>query len=193
MSKVEGLAETYSLLDHLPQAAEDELAVEMAILGREILAAQQADVAKDTGKLSSALTLQLLLDRLKIRVGLIGQAARTFNGGSYKAKTGGPFYGRFVEFGRAAQTVVVTRRIKQRRLIGNNRKGNTRQTIYGGASKRLRRRGPNAGTPIGSPYKMRVKGKAGRPFVAQPLLQETASSLLSDFWANALKRLGGSA
>lgn len=190
MSGIEGLAETYSLLDQIPQAAQDELAVEMAILGREILVAQQADVAKDTGKLSAALSLQLLLERLKIRVGLIGQAARTFNGRSYKARTGGPFYGRFVEFGRAEQTVVVTRRIKQRRLIGNNRKGSTRQTVYGGASKRLRRRGPNRGTPIGSPYKMRVKGKEARPYVAQPLLQEAASSVLSDFWSNALKRLG---
>lgn len=190
MSRIEGLAETYSLLDQIPQAAQDELAVEMAILGREILVAQQADVAKDTGKLSAALSLQLLLERLKIRVGLIGQAARTFNGRSYKARTGGPFYGRFVEFGRAEQTVVVTRRIKQRRLIGNNRKGSTRQTVYGGASKRLRPRGPNRGTPVGSPYKMRVKGKEARPYVAQPLLQEAASSVLSDFWSNALKRLG---
>lgn len=190
MSGIEGLAETYSLLDQMPHAAQDELAVEMAILGREILAAQQADVAKDTGKLSAALSLQLLLERLKIRVGLIGQAARTFNGRSYKARTGGPFYGRFVEFGRAAQTVLVTRRIKQRRLIGNNRKGSTRQTIFGGASKRLRRRGPNRGTPIGSPYKMRVRGKEARPYVAQPLLQEAASSVLADFWSNALKRLG---
>lgn len=193
MSKVDGLAETYSLFDQLPQAAEDELAVEMAILGREILAAQHADVAKDTGALGAALSLQLLLDRLKIRVGLIGRDARKVNGRTYKARTGGPFYGRFVEFGRSEQTVVVTRRIKQRRLKGNNRQGNTRRTQFGGASERLRRRGPNRGTPIGSPYKMRVRGMGKRPFVAQPLLHDAASSLLSDFWANALRRLGAAA
>lgn len=195
MSKVDGLAETYSLFDQLPRAAADELAVEIAIVGRELLAAQHADVAKDTGALDGALALQLLLERLTIRVGLLkgGRAASKFNGRASKAKAGGPFYGRFVEFGREEQTVLVTRRIKQRRLRGNNRKGNNRRTQFGGASDRLRRRGPNRGTPIGSPYKLKVKQMGARPFVAQPLLEEASSTILSDFWANALKRLGAAA
>lgn len=194
-NKVEGLAETYSLFDQLPQAAEDELAVELAIIGREILTAQHADVAKDTGALDAALSLQLLLERLKIRVGLLigGRGAGKINGRRDKGRAGGPFYGRFVEFGRSAQTVLVTRRVKRRRVRGNNRGGNSRRTEFLSASERLRRRGPNRGSAIGSPYKMRVKGKGARPFVAQPLLQEAGSAILSDFWAKALQRLGGTA
>jgi len=90
--------------------------------------------------------------------------------------------------------VLVTRRIRKanRRLVGNNRKGNTRKTLFRGASARLRRRGPNKGTPIGSPYKMRVKAQAARSFVAQPILSEVADAHLSEFWANALERLGSS-
>lgn len=192
----QGLAEAYSLLDLIPSAAEQELATEMAAIGRELLAAQQADVAKDTGALEGALSLQVILKRLQVRVGLLRGAREggSFNGRVRRAIQGGPFYGRFVEFGHRAQTVLVTRRIKRanRRLTGNNRKGQTRKTLFRGASDRMRRRGPNKGTPIGSPYKIRVKAMSARPFVAQPLLAEVAASHLSDFWANALERLGNS-
>ncbi len=186
--KVEGLAEAYALFGQLPDAAEYELGVEMAIIGREILAAQHADVAKLTGALDAALALQLLLDRLKIRVGLLAKGGR-----GRRAGQGGPFYGRFVEFGRSAQTVVVTRRIKKRRARGNSKNGNTRRIEYQGASTRLRRRGPNKGTPIGSPYKLRVRVRQAHPFVAQPLLQEAADLHLSDYWAKVLALAGDAA
>lgn len=154
---VQGLAEAYSLFDQLPGAAEQELAVEMAAIGRELLAAQRADVPKATGKLEAALTLQLLLSRLKVRVGLIGIGGRAFLGRA--------FYGRFVEFGRRAQTVIVTRRLKR-----NGRKGRSK---------------------TGKPYKLRVNPKPGaRPFVEQPFLAEVADAHLSDFWADALARIG---
>jgi hypothetical protein len=190
---IQGLAETYSLLDQLPSAAHEELAVELALMARELSAAQHADVAKDTGELDAALTYQLLLSRLKIKVGLLsgGRAGYTFNGRQRKALAGGPFYGRFVEGGRAAQTVLVTRRIKKRKVRGNGRNGTTRRVIYKTPKRRLRRNSsPNRGSFVGDPYKIRVKAQAARPFVAQPLLVEVAESHLSDFWANALARTG---
>ena len=79
-STVQGLADAYSLLDHLPTAAHEELAVEMGVIARELSAAQRADVAKDTGALEAALTYQLELERLKVKVGLLSGArgARNF-------------------------------------------------------------------------------------------------------------------
>lgn len=191
---VQGVAEAYSLFDRLPSAAEQELGVEMVAIGREVLAAQKADVAKETGALEGALSLQAILSRLKVRIGLLKGAreAYKFNGRVRRAIQGGPFYGRFVEFGRRAQTVLVTRRIRaaNRRLAGNNRKGNNRRVLFTGDKTRLRRRGPNKGTPVGSAYKIRVKAMAARPFVAQPLLADAADAHLSEFWAKALERLG---
>lgn len=189
---VQGLAEAYALFDQLPTAAHEEMAVELGVIARELSAAQHADVARDTGALDNALSYELLLDRLKVKVGLLRGArdARTFNGRSFKAKSGGPFYGRFVERGRAAQTVLVTRRIKKRRVTGNGRTSK-RQVSYTTPKRKLRRRSsPNAGTFIGDPYKIRVKALPARPFVAQPLLVEVAESHLSNFWADALARLG---
>ncbi len=190
---IQGLAETYSMLNRLPSAAHEELAVELAVIARELSAAQHQDVAKDTGELDRALTYQLLLDRLKIKVGLLrgARAGGSFNGRQRKAVAGGPFYGRIVEGGRAAQTVLVTRRIKKRKVRGNGRNGTKRRVIYQTPKRRLRRNSsPNRGTYVGDPYKIRVKAQAGRPFVAQPLLVEVAENHLSEFWANAIARTG---
>lgn len=192
MADVQGLGEAYSYLGDIEAQARDEMAVEIGIVSREILAAQKADVAKATGKLEAALTQEVLLDRLRARVGLLlgsRAAGKTVSGRLQKAKAGGPFYGRIVEGGRSEQTVVVTRRLK-RRVVGNGR-GSKRRVIYEGASKRLRRRGPNKGTPIGSPYKMRVKAMAARPFVAQPLLIEAGEQHLAEYWSRLLGRAGG--
>jgi hypothetical protein len=182
-SRVEGLLEAQALFEALPTAAHEELAVEMGILGREILAAQKNDVAKDTGATEASLSLRLLLSKLKLQVGAL-------SGANYRGtrKLDG-LVPRLIEHGRDGQTVVVTRRVKKRRVTGNG-KTSTRKVQYLGASNRLRRRGPNAGTPIGSPYKMRVKAQGARPFVAQPLLQEVAEAHLSEFWSQALTRAG---
>lgn len=190
---IQGLAETYSLLDRLPSAAHEELAVELAVMARELSAAQHQDVAKDTGELDRALSHQLLLDRLKIKVGLLrgARAGGTFNGRQRKAVAGGPFYGRMVEGGVAAQTVLVTRRIKKRTTRGRGR-GKGVRTTYQTPQRRLRyrKKSPNRGTYVGDPYKLRVKAKSARPFVAQPLLVEVAENHLSEFWANAIARTG---
>jgi hypothetical protein len=171
---VQGLAESYSLFERLPSAAHEEMAVELAIIARELLVAQEQDVARATGELAGALGFQLLLNRLKVKVGLLlgGRAAGKFNGRQRKELAGGPFYGRFVEFGRRAQTVLVTRRLK-RKVKGNGRNGNGRRVIY-----------------QGKPYTLRVKAQAPRPFVTQPLLQQVADNHLSEFWAGAIARTG---
>ena len=190
---IQGMADTYSLLDRLPSAAHEELAVELAVIARELSAAQHQDVAKATGELDRALTYQLLLERLQIKVGLLrgARAGGTFNGRQRKAVAGGPFYGRFVEFGRAERKVLVTRRIKKRTSRGQGR-GKGVKTTYQTPKRRLRYRvkSPNRGTYVGDPYVLRVKGKAGRPFVTQPLLQQVADNHLSEFWANAIARTG---
>ncbi|MBD8641134.1 hypothetical protein [Sphingomonas sp. CFBP 13733] len=192
-SSVQGLAHAYSLIDRLPSAAHDEMAVELAIIARELSAAQHQDVAKATGALEAALSYQLLLERLSVKVGLLqgARAAGSFNGRQRKALAGGPYYGRFVEFGRAGQTVLVTRRIKKRTVKGNGRNGTGRRLVYKTPKRRLRRSSsPNRGTYVGDPYKLRVKAKGKRPFVEQPLLQQVADSHLSDFWAGVLARVG---
>lgn len=188
---IQGLAEAYSLFDRLPSAAHEEMAVEIAVIARELSAAQKADVPEATGALSAALTYQVELERLTAKVGLLqdARAARVFNGRQRRAVAGGPFYGRFVEFGRSEQTVLVTRRIKSRRIRG---KGADRRVIYQTPKRRLRRNSsPNRGSYVGDPYKLRVKFKGARPFVAQPLLQEVADNHLSEFWAGAIARAGG--
>ncbi len=193
-SPVQGLAEAYSLFDRLPSAAHEEMAVELAIIARELSAAQHQDVAKATGALEAALSYQLLLERLAVKVGLLqgARSAGSFNGRQRKALAGGPYYGRFVEFGRLAQTVLVTRRIKKRRVKGSGRNGSGRKVVYQTAKRRLRRgSSPNRGTFVGDPYKLRVKALGKRPFVEQPLLQQVADSHLSDFWAGVLARTGG--
>jgi hypothetical protein len=94
---VQGLADSYSLLDRIPQAARDQLAVEEARIGYEVLAAQQRDAPKRTGGLSGALSVQLMIEELRVRIGLLAPKARRF------------FYGRIIERGRRAQIVSATR------------------------------------------------------------------------------------
>lgn len=183
-----GLAEANALFNSLPPAAAHELADVIGRISRDVSAAQQEAVAKKTGHLRGGLTVQLLTERLRARVGLLGIGG----GRRSKGVLGNRYYGRFVNFGRAEQTVLVTRRLK-RRIKGNGRNGTKRRVIYAGGSNRLRRRGPNRGTPIGSAYKMRVKGKAAREFVHLPQAQEVAAQRLADFWSRALPAAGAPA
>lgn len=167
-SRIDGVEGAIAFLDRdVPNAAREQLSVEMAIIGREVLAAQRADVAKDTGATEAALTLQLLVEQLKVRIGLI-------KGSSSRGSRNG-FVGRLIEFGRKAQTVVVTRRLK-RRVRGNGRYGTKRRVIY-----------------EGKPYTLRVRAMAPRPFIAQPELRDAAEQHLSEYWQKVLTRAGGRA
>lgn len=89
--------ETAALFDALPSAARFELADLLGRLGRDILAEQLARVARRTGALAAGLTVALLTEQLKVRVGLLSLRNRLF-------------YGLIVESGRASQTVSRTRK-----------------------------------------------------------------------------------
>lgn len=187
---VQGLAEAYSLMDGLPGAARDELIVELGLIGRELHDAQEADAAKRTGAMASALTYRVDAEQLRLRVGLLSRQARA------KRSRGrdsfyGAFYAPFIEFGVAAQTVLVTRKVKKRRVTGNG-KTSRREVIYSTPRKRKRyhKNRPNYGTYVGDPYKLKVKPRDAKPFVAQPLLMQVADNHLSEFWSNAIVRLG---
>lgn len=186
--RVRGLAEANALFDGLPPAAAHQLADEIARISRDISALQQETVPSQTGNLRGGLTVQLLTERLRARVGLNGIGG----GRRSKGVLGRRYYGRFVNFGRRAQTVVVTRRIKKRRVSGNGRNGQGREVIYSGASSRLRRKGPNKGTPIGSPYKLRVRERNAHEFVHLPQAQALAAERLATFWSQVLPRAGAS-
>jgi hypothetical protein len=166
-SRVQGLAEAYSLLDAVPEAAREELAVELAIIAREdILPEQRRLVAKDTGHLESGLGIQLDLERLRVRVGLFGIGST--RRGSHDD---GRYYGRFVNFGRKAQTV----RVERRRRV----KGRLRAS-----------RGRKRAEDIAARYKLRVKAAAARPFIQVPGAEASALKRLETFWAAVLARSG---
>lgn len=165
-SNVQALADAYAMVDALPEAARDELGVELAIIGREVLAEQKRLVPKDTGRLEAGLGLQLVLDRLRVKIGLLNVRA-----GRSKL-----FYGRIVQFGRHAQTVMVTRHLARLGVRGNNKRGNRRRTLY-----------------AGKPYPMRVRAMAARPFVQRgewDAIDAQARGQLAEFWSNVLKRSG---
>lgn len=184
-AEIRGLAEANAFLHGLPIAAAHELADLIGRVSRDVSAAQQEATPSVTGHLRGGLTVQLLTERLRARVGLLGIKG----GRRSKAVLGDRYYGRFVNFGRKAQTVLVTRRLK-RRVTGNGRNGTKRRVIYEGASTRLRRRGPNKGTAIGSPYKLRVKARAAREFVHLPAAQAIAAQRIADFWSRVLPAAG---
>ena len=110
---VQGLAEANAVLQAIPIAAREQVAVETAIIGREVLAAMKRDVPRDTGALAGALMVQTIFDQLRTRVGLLGIS-------KFRPKL---FYGIIVEYGRKAQVVRLTRgkRAKQLRAIGESR------------------------------------------------------------------------
>ena len=164
---VQGLADTYALMGELPAAARFELADVLGRMGRDILAAQQAVVAKATGALRAGLSAQLLTDQLRVRVGLLGLARR-----SGKRNLGDLFYGIVVEKGRKAQTVLVQRR-------------------RAGSGKLLRNRRKRV-EDIVATYSLKVKAADARPFVELPAPQVDAISTqrLADFWGRTFQRAG---
>lgn len=169
---VQGLAELYAMFGTLPEAANEQLGVELAMIGRDILALQQATVPKDTGNLEGQLSLALQLDKLRVRVGLIGiRNKRT--GAAFLGKG---FYGVIVDKGRAAQTVVVERR---RRVNGKLRTARGRKRVE----------------DIVSIYTLNVKAREAVPFVEldQETVDTIATQRLAGFWGQTLDRAGATA
>jgi hypothetical protein len=176
-----GLSGTINLFDRLPQAAREELGVELVLLGREGLAAQRAATPDDTGQLKAGLSLQAVLADLKVRIGLIGQAAKSRGALRRAAKVKGAtpqnfgdlFYGRIVYFGRKAQTVLVQRR---RRVGGVLRTQNRRKRAE----------------DIVKTYSMKVQARSGVPYIDAPGrdFDQTAAGQLAEYWSRTLNRAG---
>jgi hypothetical protein len=168
--QVEGLAEAYAMFGNIDRTAHEQAAELIEIIGAEVLSAQERDVAKRTGSLAAALSMRLQPQDLKARIGLLigSREAASINGRRRKALAGGPFHGRFVEYGRRAQTVLVTRRIKRRKVRGNGRTSK-RRVVYDGKA-----------------YSMKVKAMAPRPFVHKDRPEIRAEQRIATFWATML-------
>ena len=175
-SRLEGAEILLRRFDSIPKEAEEQLGVELAIIGREYRDQQRAAAPEDTGTLRGALSVWLMLEQLRVRVGLIG----TRNRRSKKRSYGNAFYGRFVEFGRKAQTVLVQRR---RRVLAD---------VGDGVQKRILRtsRGRKLAADIAKTYSLKVKARAPHPFIFIPNAQEIATQRLADFWSQTLARAG---
>lgn len=196
--KLAGMGETLRYFDQLPVEARHELQDTIGRAARGVLLEQQTVVAKKTGALAARLTLALIAEKLAARIGLVGVGAgrRT----KYDAAS---FYGRFVHFGRAAQTVVVTRRVKGRKVRGNGRvradgTKSQRTVSYLNQKEKLRRKRTydgkpslNTGTPVGSPYKLQVAAMGARPFIDPPGARDAADAEIGGFWDRLDARIGG--
>ena len=85
----------------MPDDMKVEMGEQMELAGDALLNSMRADVPRKTGKLAAGLSKKVLKGSLNLKVGFIGKPINRRL-----------FYGRIVEFGRKAQTVNVTRRIK---------------------------------------------------------------------------------
>lgn len=175
--RVKGLAAANALFDRVPQAAREELGVELAIIARDVLAVQQLQVPKDTGALEAALSIRLLIDQLRVRIGLVGRRTGSSARGRRKAGSslGAAYYGRFVALGIRAQTVLVQRR---RRV--------------GGALRTLHRR--KRAEDIAATYRLRIKGQPARDFINIGEAEDRiVANRLANFWSNTIDRAAGGA
>jgi hypothetical protein len=97
-SQLQGVASVRKLIRQLPSAVKDEMADILVDVSPDFLGAAKADAPVRTGALRDALGAKVLKASLRLRVGLLG-----------KRTNADFFYGRIVEFGRKAQTVVIKR------------------------------------------------------------------------------------
>ena len=178
---LEGAGAAERMLEQLPIAAKEELGVELAILGREGLAMQKAATPVASGELRAGLSLELQLQQLYVRIGLIGTKARSKSAQRRARKLGvgslqnlgDLFYGRIVNFGRHSQTV-----LRQRRRLK--------------AAALLKRRRP---ADVGTPKPLKVKGRAAVDFIDAPGpdFEATAIGQLNEFWVRTFKQAGADA
>jgi Bacteriophage HK97-gp10, putative tail-component len=168
-----GLDEGLELFDRLQNGARLQLQDLLKAIGREGAKQQKAAAPERTGALREGITFEALIDKLRVRIGLLN----TKRG---KSKL---FYGRIVNFGRRQQTVVVQRRRRvdgRLRLEGNRKRVSDLVTF---------RSGTGAGT---TSYTMKVRGRAPAPFIDAPgsSFEGLARNRLSEFWSQALARAG---
>lgn len=175
-SRLEGTEILLRRFDQISDAARDQLGVELAIIGRELRDRQRAAAPEDTGALRGGLSVWLMLEQLRVRVGVLGQRNRRSGKRSY----GDLFYGRIVEFGRKAQTVIVQRRRRVKVDIGDGKQKAILRTS--------RRR--KLAADIAATYSLKVKARAPHPFIFVEGAQESATQRLVNFWDQTLSRVG---
>lgn len=179
-SKVTGLANAYAIFDAVPDAAREQMGIELAIIARDFLAVQRQQAPKLTGKLASGLSILLLLDELRVRIGIIASQKRAGTSRKAKRSPGGGlndlYYGRFVALGRSAQTVTVQRR---------RRVGGVLRTQSRGSRKRVE--------DIVATYSLKVKARAPNPFIEVANADTIAASRLAAFWSKVTNRIEGTA
>jgi hypothetical protein len=181
-SRVQGLADSFSLMDGLPKAAELEAARDIAAIGKLALDAQKRLVPKDTRRLEQGLTLQTLIGQLRVRAGLFGIPARSRGAlrasqrdGKARLNLGSLFYGIIVNFGRRAQTVIVQRRKVGARGLRNGRK---------------------RAEDIATTYSLPITPIGPREFIdvldVDSSVDAQVSNRLATFWTRTLNDLGAS-
>ena len=133
------------LLKRLPETVADELRAQLEDTGKLVLGRQKARAPVYQGKprkgltpgaLREGLSYKVLPKSLRLRVGLVG-----------KATNRKLFYGRFVQFGRKAKTVIANRSGKGIRVSGH----------------KWRRQAEAKG--VKGFYKLRVRAMAPRNFI----------------------------
>lgn len=169
-SRSDGIAETIAFFEALPEAAREELADTLSALGGDAQKFMQGKAPKRTGRLRRGISWISIVQGLRVRIGLLGMSGES------------PYYGRFVNFGRRAQTVVVQRRRRVRRTYSNGASFNL---------LRLRRRRKIA-EDIVATYTLHVRARAPVPFVVFDTgFEARADSSFADFWGRVLTRSGG--
>jgi len=151
------------LIKRLPQTVSREMEQQLQVAGERILAEQKAKAKKRTGKLAGALAMKLLPKTLRLKVGLLTKALnRRF------------FYGRIIEFGRKAQTVMAARKGTLERVRS-----------MGGRSNNYKSLALRTGTK--GAYLMKIRGMAPSPFI-YPVNREAIYAPFKDIWERAINK-----
>ena len=162
-----GFAEAITLFERLPQAARARVGNLLLELAGEVSVAQKAQLAaktSGTGFLGRGIEADVMVGELRAQAGLLAMARR---------KRSKRFYGRFVEFGRKAQNVWVTR--------------GTSSSLKSATTRRRRAKG----LTVREPYMMKVRGMAPRPFIVLPDIEDRVLRRAAQFWADVLPAAGG--
>lgn len=167
-SAIRGSKSFRRLLRGMPDAVRAEMADVLTKAGPSAAALIErridATTRRRTGSLRAAVKWKVFPRTLRLQAGFLGN----------KSTRTRVFYARILDLGRRAQTVVVTRRQKVLRALGNNRNGNNRRFIR-----------------AGQPYKLRVRAIAAKRFVTAGAggLRQVVGVQLKGIWERALRRI----
>jgi len=157
-----GFEEAGNLFDRLAADARERAGFMLFELSGEISAAQKAQLGaktSGTGYLSGGIEAEVLLEKLRMRSGLLALQ---------QGRRNSRYYGRFVELGRRAQIVQVIR--------------GTAASTKSASSRRKRA----AGVTLRKPYTLRVRAMAPREFIALPDVEQRVLRRTANFWAELL-------